>query len=240
MNIWINNLSLELIRQNSLSSCSSPSPPPISKQTQTLNSSISNQNLSERNVNILLLKNVESKFKIFKNLSCFKLINLAINSKEKEYNDLKSQFELLKQKSNNKVPENIKYKMDSFLNNWEKLEESIFPIKLKKNESSNVISIKNQAPNPPSLLDPVEKVSIDQSNQDIVNKLQPITTDSYNNLEIQANSLETTSQIENIPNGVKLIAISEFNEETATPNREMESLINDLFDWLVWIDHTLE
>ena len=50
MNNWINSLSLELIRQNSLSSCSSPSPPPINKQNQTSDSSFRNQTFSEVNV----------------------------------------------------------------------------------------------------------------------------------------------------------------------------------------------
>ena len=245
MNNWINNISLELLRQNSLSSCSSPSPPRQNQDQQSKNKSstpspsFSTQNLSELNVYKTL------RIKIFYNnvLFYFKYIKLALNSKLGQFNNLKSLYESINVKSNNKIPDYIKLKMESLLIHWEKLEESLITASSIKLSSATenaettdgdilfrrTLSIKKQAPIAPGFQE--KEVGVNMTSHNTENEILE---------KEKTKDLEISTQEETIPNGIKLIAVSEFNDQLSMPCKEIESISNDLFDWLVWIDHTLQ
>ena len=138
----------------------------------------------------------------------------------------------MREKSNNQIPENIKNKMDSLSNQWEKLEESI---SLSKNET---IKVKKQAPAPPleeKITEKLEEVKLIKSVTSHLSEADLMESPNHLNP-----SIEISSQDDNMPNGVKLITVSDFNEQVPSQDKEIELLSNDLFDWLVWIDHTLE
>ncbi len=138
----------------------------------------------------------------------------------------------MREKSNNQIPENIKNKMDSLSNQWEKLEESI---SLSKNET---IKVKKQAPAPPleeKITEKIEEVKFIKPVTSHLSEADLIECPNHLNP-----SIEISSQDDDMPNGVKLITVSDFDEQVPSQDKDIELLSNDLFDWLVWIDHTLE
>jgi hypothetical protein len=157
------------------------------------------------------------------------------------------------------MPENLRSKMDFLINTWEKLEKLSSPVKstvsqdhlhdvsMRRTSSTKKI----QAP-----IAPGASIHTTQtvSEQERVENLLRTTTTTITTIttrveteaaekeckEIQTSSFDLTNNVEEIPNGTKLIAVEEFNQQLPAPNKEIETLSNDLFDWLVWIDHTLQ
>ena len=177
-------------------------------------------------------------------------MKVVLNEKLNHLNDLKSIYSTLNKESNQQMPESISNKMENLLNKWNELE---------KNTDDNLI---NATP-PPAQFE-TNELAVEQKEKtetELKKEKSENFEDYFNQIVANTKSDDTkliltseivTSDLDEIKQSSSFIKDSSFSNvvnlipttTTSTPDTppqdNVELISNDLFDWLLWIDHTLD
>ena len=188
-------------------------------------------------------------------------MRVVLNEKLNHLNDLKSIYSTLNKESNQQMPESISNKMENLLNKWNELE---------KNTDDNLINATPSTPPPPPAqfeTNETNELAVEQKEKtetELKKEKSENFEDYFSQVVANTKSDDTkliltseiiTSDLDEIKKSSSFIQDSSFSNvvnliptttTTAsstpdTPSQDNVELIsNDLFDWLLWIDHTLD
>jgi len=183
-------------------------------------------------------------------------LKVVLNEKLNHLNDLKSIYSTLNKESNQQMPESISNKMENLLNKWTELE---------KNTDDNLIAATTSTPPPPPTQFETNELVVEQKEK-IETELKKEKSENFEDYfsQVVANTKSDdskliltseimTSDLDEIKKSSSFIQDSSFSNvvnliptttTSSTPDTSsqdnVELISNDLFDWLLWIDHTLD
>lgn len=182
-------------------------------------------------------------------------MKVVLNEKLNHLNDLKSIYSTLNKESNQQMPESISNKMENLLNKWNELE---------KNTDDNLNNATPSTP-PPAQFETSElkeKEQKEKTETELKKEKSENFEDYFSQVVANTKSDDTkliltseiiTSDLDEIKKSSSFIQDSSFSNvvnliptttTTSTPDTpsqdNVELISNDLFDWLLWIDHTLD